>query len=197
MVESLREGGLSDRDVLEAMAEVPRERFVADELAADAYSDQPLPIGSGQTISVPWIVGFMAEALQLSGTDNVLEIGTGSGYAAAVLARCCRHVTTVERHHELAEQAGRRLAALNYDNVEVREGDGSRGASDRAPFDAISVTAMAESIPDSLLAQLTPDGLLVCPVGQGGMGDLVRVRHGRRESLISVGFVPLVTDDSP
>ncbi|MBA8824660.1 protein-L-isoaspartate(D-aspartate) O-methyltransferase [Saccharopolyspora lacisalsi] len=196
MVDSLRRGGISNRYVLEAMAEVPRQRFVDPELVPEAYTDQPLPIGSGQTISVPWIVALMAEALDPSGTENVLEIGTGSGYAAAVLARCCRRVTSVERHADLAEGARRTLAELDYDNVEVRHGDGARGAPDRAPFDGISVTAMAEEIPQPLLEQLGPDGTLVCPVGHGGLGDLVRLRHGRRETLSSVGFVPLVTDES-
>lgn len=198
MVDTLRHNGIHNRLVLEAMATVPRERFVDPAWADEAYDDQPLPIGSGQTISVPWIVARMTAALELSGTENVLEVGTGSGYAAAVLAQCCRRVTTIERHQGLAEQARRRLSELNYSTVEVRDGDGARGAPDRAPFDAISVTAMAESLPQPLLDQLTPHGTLVCPVGQGGLGDLVRLRNGHRETLSSVGFVPLVTDeDSP
>jgi protein-L-isoaspartate(D-aspartate) O-methyltransferase len=138
---------------------------------------------------------MMAAALGLDDDDRVLEVGTGSGYAAAVLSRLAHEVVSVEYHDELACSARSTLAELGYDNVEVRVGDGSQGAADRAPFDAISVTAMAQDdLPQALVDQLAPGGVLVCPTGHGRSGQLVRLRDGRRESLGSVGFVPLITD---
>ncbi|WP_219414501.1 protein-L-isoaspartate(D-aspartate) O-methyltransferase [Pseudonocardia nigra] len=194
MVERLAARGITDERVLAAMAEVPRERFVPADVAADAYADMPLPIGSDQTISAPWIVAFSIEVLGIGLAGTALEIGTGSGYAAAVLSRCCRTVVTVERHPGLAERARVVLAELGRDNVEVRTGDGTAGAPDCAPFDGIVVTAMAEDdVPAALLEQLAPDGTLVCPVGHKGSGSLVRHRAGRREDLLDVAFVPLVT----
>ena len=198
MVERLRAGGIDDPRVLAAMGEVPRERFVPTAPVAAAYSDHPLDIGLGQTISAPWIVAFCTAALDLTPDARALEIGTGSGYGAAVLARCCRHVLTVERHPSLAERARVVLAAVGLDNVEVRTGDGTAGAPSDAPFDGIVVTAMATAQPpQALLRQLTPDGTLVCPVGQGGKGVLMRYRAGRTESLANVRFVPLVAGDPP
>ncbi|MHA6800077.1 protein-L-isoaspartate(D-aspartate) O-methyltransferase [Bounagaea algeriensis] len=194
MVERLRGAGIGDRQVLEAMATVPRERFVSGEHAGQAYSERPLPIGAEQTISAPDIVAMMTAGLELAGGENVLEIGTGSGYAAAVLSRCARRVVTIERHRVLVDRARQVLAELGYDNVEVRHGDGSRGAPDRAPFEGISVTAMVEDVPTALTTQLADDGALVCPVGTGGVGELVRVRRGQREHLSPASFVPLVTD---
>ena len=145
MVErQLRRRGISDERVLRAMEEVPRERFVPPEERKRAYRDGALRIGAGQTISQPWIVASMTALLELGPNDRALEVGTGSGYAAAVLSRCCREVVTIERHASLAEEAAGVLRELGYDNVEVRTGDGSRGAPDRAPFDGISVTATAE-----------------------------------------------------
>lgn len=197
MVARLRQGGITDPLVLAAMAEVPRERFVPAEVADDAYRDQPLPIGSGQTISTPWIVAFMSAALDLSPQSTALEIGTGSGYGAAVLSRCCRAVVTVERHRGLADRAEAVVRELGYDNIEIRVGDGTAGAPDRAPFDAISVTAMAENeLPAALIEELAENGTLLCPVGLGRSGDLVRFRGGRREHLIAVSFVPLVVEES-
>lgn len=196
MVARLREEGISDVRVLSAMAEIPRERFVPAELGEEAYADMPLPIGEGQTISAPWIVAFTAVALDLTDRARCLEIGTGSGYAAAVLSRCCASVVTVERHRALAERAERVLAEVGCDNVEVRVGNGVHGAADRAPYDGIAVTAMADrKVPRALLDQLAPDGALVCPVGRRSRGDLVRVRGGRRERLVPVAFVPLVDSD--
>lgn len=196
MVARLREGGITDPRVLTAMAEVPRERFVPADVADEAYLDQPLPIGSGQTISTPWIVAFMSAALDLSPQSTVLEIGTGSGYGAAVLSRCCRAVVTIERHRDLADRAQAVVRELGYDNIEIRVGDGTAGAPDRAPFDAISVTAMAaDELPGALVDELADGGTLLCPVGLGGSGDLVRFRGGRQEHLIAVGFVPLVVDE--
>jgi protein-L-isoaspartate(D-aspartate) O-methyltransferase len=194
MVERLQARGIGDAGVLAAMATVPRERFVPWETAAEAYAEAPLSIGSGQTISAPWIVAFSIVALGIGPDDVALEVGTGSGYAAAVLSRCCRSVVTVERHPELADRARAVLAELGYDNVEVRTGDGTAGAPDRAPFGGIVVTAMADrEIPDGLLDQLAADGTLVCPVGSAGAGSLVRHRGGRSEQLVDVAFVPLVS----
>src|SRR5438067_4381922 len=197
MVErQLRRRGISDERVLRAMEEVPRERFVPPEERKRAYRDGALRIGAGQTISQPWIVASMTALLELQPDDLALEVGTGSGYAAAVLSRCCREVVTIERHASLAEQAQEVLQELGYDNVEVRRGDGSRGAPDRAPFDGISVTATAAGEPPrALLAQLAPGGTLVCPVERDGRELLVRVRHGTIEALAAVRFVPLVTEE--
>jgi protein-L-isoaspartate(D-aspartate) O-methyltransferase len=194
MVEHLRARGITDERVLTAMRCVPRERFVPRHVADAAYQDTPLPIGLGQTISAPLIVAFSAAALQAGPDAHVLEIGTGSGYGAAVLSRCHRSVVTIERHAELADRARAALAATGCDNVEVRTGDGALGAPDRAPFDGIVVTAMAKDKPPrALLEQLGPDAALICPVGRRGYGTLVRYRAGRTEDLGGVAFVPLVT----
>src|SRR3954447_8307534 len=145
MVErQLRSRGIEDERVLAAMGEVPRELFLPEELRDEAYSDGALPIGEGQTMSQPWIVAFMSQLLGLQGDEKVLEVGTGSGYGAAVLSRLCAHVVTIERHAPLAERARIALRELGYKNVEVLDGDGTDGVPDRAPFDGISVTATAE-----------------------------------------------------
>jgi protein-L-isoaspartate(D-aspartate) O-methyltransferase len=197
MVErQLRRRGISDERVLGAMNAVPRERFVPRRERSRAYRDGALPIGSGQTISQPWIVAAMAQALELKGDERVLEIGAGSGYSAAVLSLLCRDVVTIERHVALADQAKALLNELGYTNVEVRAGDGTRGALDRAPFDGISVTATAEGgPPPKLLEQLAPQGSLVCPVRRALGEHLVRVRGGVEETLAAVRFVPLVSDE--
>lgn len=191
MVEGLREAGVQDPLVLAAMDAVPRERFVASEFAEVAYEDRPLPIAAGATISAPSMVARMVEALELTGTERVLEIGSGSGYAAAVLASCAAEVVTVEYSAELAASARRSLDATGFGAVEVRHGDGSLGAPDRAPFDAITVTAMAPEPPSALLDQLTAGGVLVAPVGPDRDGTLVRRRDGREEDLGPVRFVAL------
>jgi protein-L-isoaspartate(D-aspartate) O-methyltransferase len=197
MVErQLRRRGISDERVLRAMEQVPRERFVPESERSRAYRDGALRIGEGQTISQPWIVASMTALLELESDDRTLEVGTGSGYAAAVLSLCCREVVTIERHASLAERARAGLRELGYDNVEVRTGDGSLGAPDRAPFDGISVTATAEGAPPAaLLEQLSDDGLLVCPV-RGNAGErLTRFRRdGTAEPVVPVRFVPLVED---
>lgn len=193
MVDRLRASGITDERVLSAMQRVPRERFVLPHVADAAYRDTGLPIGLGQTISAPLIVAFSAAALRAGADAHVLEVGTGSGYGAAVLSRCHRSVVTIERHAELADRARAVLEAIGYDNVEVRTGDGSLGAPDRAPFDGIVVTAMAQhEPPPALLDQLAPDAALVCPVGRRGHGTLLRYQHGRTENLGDVAFVPLV-----
>jgi len=193
----LRARGVRDLRVLDAMAAVPREAFVSPDLADLAYDDRPLPIEAGQTISQPYIVALMAEALALEPGERVLEIGTGSGYAAAVLANVASQVYTIERHAELAELARERLTRLGYANVEVRCGDGTLGWSEHAPFDAIVVAAGGPELPPALLDQLAIGGRLVMPIGTGRAQELVRVtRVGdheyRREDLGSVVFVPLI-----
>jgi protein-L-isoaspartate(D-aspartate) O-methyltransferase len=198
MVErQLRRRGIEDERVLAAMGEVPRERFVPEDVRGQAYRDGALRIGEGQTISQPWIVACMAALLELKGDERVLEVGTGSGYAAAVLSRLCREVVTIERYDSLAAAARQVLGELGYDNVEVRVGDGTRGAPDRAPYGGISVTATAyEQPPQTLMDQLAPGAALVCPVDRGGGRELLmRFREGEEEAVVPVRFVRLVTED--
>ena len=199
MVEhQLERRGIRDPLVLEAMRSVPREAFVPPELADEAYADGPLPIGEGQTISQPYIVALMVEALELRGGERVLEIGAGSGYAAAVLAEIAAEVYTVERHAPLAREARERLRALGYDHVQLRVGDGSRGWPEHAPYAAIVVAAGAPDVPEALEEQLAVGGRLVIPVGQGRtLQELLRLRRlseteYQREELGGVRFVPLV-----
>jgi protein-L-isoaspartate(D-aspartate) O-methyltransferase len=197
MVErQLRRRGIHDERVLAAMSEVPRERFVPEDQRKRAYRDGALRIGEGQTISQPWIVACMAQLLELAGDETVLEVGTGSGYAAAVLSRLCAEVVTIERYESLAGSATATLAELGYDNVDVRVGDGSRGAPDRAHFGGISVTATAEGEPPrALLDQLAPGAALVCPVARGRREHLMRFRDGKEEAVAAVRFVPLVSEE--
>jgi protein-L-isoaspartate(D-aspartate) O-methyltransferase len=197
MVErQLRRRGITDERVLSAMGEVPRELFVPEELRGEAYSDGALRIGEGQTISQPWIVACTSQLLELRGDERVLEVGTGSGYGAAVLSRVAREVVTVERIESLARDAHERLTQLGYTNVEVLVGDGSRGAPERAPFGGIAVTATARGgPPQALLDQLEPGAALVCPVARRGRERLMRFRDGEAEAVASVRFVPLVEDD--
>jgi protein-L-isoaspartate(D-aspartate) O-methyltransferase len=191
--------GIRDPSVLEAFRTVPRERFVPAETVDFAYDDTPLPIGEGQTISQPHMVAVMVAAAQLSAEDRVLEVGTGSGYAAAVLSRVSGRVWTIERLAALADQASRRLADLGYDNVHVITGDGSLGWPAAAPYDAIVVAAAARSVPPALLAQLGDGGRLLIPVARFfGVQELIRIRRdGDRfteAALAAVSFVPLVSD---
>ena len=194
MVErQLRRRGITDERVLTAMETVPRELFLPEGQRKRAYRDGAVRIGEGQTMSQPWIVACMAQLLELDGTETVLEVGTGSGYAAAVLALLSREVITVERVERLAEQARAVLAELGYDNVEVRTGDGSLGAPDRAPFGGISVTATAlDEPPRPLFEQLAPGAALVCPVERGRRELLMRFRDGEEEAVAAVRFVPLL-----
>ena len=194
MVErQLRSRGIEDERVLEAMGQIPRERFVAGRERTRAYDDCALPIRGGQTISQPWIVASMAALLELRGPERTLEVGTGSGYSAAVLSRLCSHVVTIERHEPLAHTAWQTLQDLGIRNVEVRTGDGSAGVPDRAPFDAIVVTAAAEAgPPPALLDQLTPGAPLVCPIERRRHERLVRIRDGVEQTIAPVKFVPLV-----
>src|SRR5919108_2427195 len=190
MVErQLRRRGIYDERVLEAMAAVPRELFLPEDQRRRAYRDGAVRIGEGQTMSQPWIVACMAQLLELDGSETVLEVGTGSGYAAAVLSLLCRDVVTIERYESLALQAEQTLRELGYDNVEVRVGDGSRGAPDRAPFGGISVTATARgNPPQALFDQLDPGAALVCPVERGGHELLMRFRDGEEEAVTGVRF---------
>lgn len=189
--------GVTDEAVLDAMRTVPRERFLPEDLAEFAYEDTPLPIAEGQTISQPMIVALMAEAAELDAGSRVLEIGAGSGYGAAVLSRIAAEVWTIERHALLADQAAARLADLHYDNANVIHGDGTLGLPERAPFDAIVVTAGGPSIPEALVEQLVDGGRLVIPVGPETRGQrLLRVRRTGddivEEDLGPVRFVPLI-----
>lgn len=197
MVErQLRRRGIHDERVLAAMAEVPRELFLPKEQRRRAYRDGAVRIGEGQTMSQPWIVACMAQLLELKGPEQVLEVGTGSGYGAAVLSRLCREVVTIERYETLAVRAEQALHELGYDNVTVEVGDGTVGAPERAPFGGISVTATArDEPPPALLEQLEPGAALVCPVDRGGHELLMRFRDGEEEVVTGVRFVPLVTDD--
>jgi len=197
MVErQLRRRGIHDPRVLAAMNAVPRELFVPVDQRKRAYRDGALRIAEGQTISQPWIVACMAQLLELRGDETVLEVGTGSGYAAAVLSLLCAEVVTIERYETLAEQAAATLAELGYGNVEVRVGDGSRGAADRAPFGGISVTATArDEPPQALLDQLAPGAALVIPIARRRREHLMRFRDGEAEAVASVRFVPLVSED--
>jgi protein-L-isoaspartate(D-aspartate) O-methyltransferase len=190
--------GIRDRRVLSAMREIPRDRFVDPSLARRAYEDVPLSIGTGQTISQPYIVALMCDALGLVGSERVLEVGTGSGYGAAILARLAREVYSIERHPELAELAAARLAALGFINAHVSTGDGTLGLPDRAPFEAIVVTASGPKVPTALLEQLAVGGRIVIPVGdEADRQRLLRIdrhseSHFRSSDLGGVAFVPLV-----
>jgi protein-L-isoaspartate(D-aspartate) O-methyltransferase len=194
MVErQLRRRGITDERVLKAMETVPRELFLPEGQRKRAYRDGAVRIGEGQTMSQPWIVACMAQLLELDGSETVLEVGSGSGYAAAVLSLLAREVVTIERVERLADQARVVLAQLGYANVDVRTGDGSLGAPDRAPFGGISVTAAAQDEPPrALFDQLSPGAALVCPVERGRRELLVRFRDGEEEAVAAVRFVPLL-----
>ena len=200
----LRKRGIRDENVLSSMMQVPRHLFVPPMFENSAYSDSPLPIGNGQTISQPYIVAFMTQCADLKKTDKVLEIGTGCGYAAAVISHIVDAVHTVETIQPLAEASKRRLRELGYSNVHVHHGDGSRGLPEFAPYDAIIVTASGPEIPKSYLKQLIVGGRLVMPVqkGQGMLAteQLVKVtkrdgNHYDEENLVEVRFVPLVGEE--
>ena len=200
MVEhQLRRRGIRDERVLEAMARVPRDRFVPESLSAHAYDDGALPIGNDQTISQPFVVATICALLGLHGSERVLDVGTGSGYQAAVLAELAAEVVTIERIPELAERARTTLADLGYGNVEVTVGDGSLGVPERAPFDAIAVAAAAPTIPPALFDQLAEGGRLVVPRGSRFGQELVlvaRTPDGPTErTSIPCRFVPLVGDE--
>ena len=202
MVErQLRRRGIDEQHILRAFLDVPREEFVGSEHAHLAYADHPLPIEAGQTISQPFIVASMIQAAEIEPGDAVLEIGAGSGYAAAVIGRIAGRVLAIERHPELARIAGERIDRLGYSNIRIIEGDGTRGCREEAPFDAILAAASGSHVPDSLIDQLAPGGRLVMPVGDPGeVQKLVKVRRNRdgsteREDLGAVRFVPLIGEE--
>ena len=195
--EQVEARGVRDPLVLAAMRKVPRERFVPEHLRGEAYADSPLPIGAGQTISQPYIVAFMIEALALRGGEKVLEIGAGSGYAAAVLAEIAAEVYTIELVPELAATAERTLVELGYRNVHVRAGDGYRGWPERAPFEKIIVTAAPEEVPPALVEQLAVGGTMVVPVGPKDGYQVLRIvtrtpTGVSTERGFGVRFVPMV-----
>lgn len=194
----LRARGIRDERVLAAMARVPRERFVAEETTAEAYADAALPIACGQTISQPYIVAMMSEALELAGLEKVLEVGTGSGYQTAILAELARDVYSIERHADLSRVAGERLRALGYQNVHLRMGDGNLGWSEAAPFDRIILTAAGPACPPVLWDQLAEGGLLIGPFGSREEQTMMILRKVRGEAVakrsIPCRFVPLIAD---
>ena len=193
--------GIGDPALLAALRAVPREEFVSPDQADDAYGDYPLPIEAGQTISQPYIVALMIEAAEIGADAHVLEIGAGSGYAAAVIGQIAKSVVGIERHHELAELAAERMGRLGYHNVRIVEGDGSRGWPGEAPFDAILAAASGSHVPQTLIDQLKPGGRLVMPLGgRWSIQSLVKLTKrgdGRidREELGAVRFVPLIEAD--
>ncbi len=192
--------GISDKGVIRVMKITPRHLFVPESLIEQAYRDYPLPIGSGQTISQPYIVAIMTEYLQLSGSERVLEIGTGSGYQAAILSQLVDTCYTIEVVRELAEQASQRLDELGYHNVVVKWGDGYQGWPEHAPFDCIIITAAPETIPEKLTEQLAVDGRMVLPVGSH-FQDLILITKNhkgiKRKNIIPVRFVPMIHPKDP
>jgi protein-L-isoaspartate(D-aspartate) O-methyltransferase len=197
----LKRRGINDQRILEAFLAVPREEFVAEEYAHLAYGDHPLPIEAGQTISQPYIVGLMIEAAEIRPGDTVLEVGAGSGYAAAVISRIAGKVIAIERQHDLIDIARQRMERLGYDNVEIIEGDGTKGCRDHAPFDAILAAASGSHVPRPLIEQLAPAGRIVMPVGDPGwVQELVKVTKQddgtlKQENLGGVRFVPLIGEE--
>lgn len=197
LILALRQQGIRDARVLEVMEKVPREKFVANEFFEKAWDNTALPIKFGQTISQPFVVGAMSAALELKGNENVLEIGTGSGYQSAILSYLCRRVFTIERYRALLREAQTTFESLNITNIVSKCADGTLGWPEQAPFDAIITTCACPTRPDKLLAQLKPGGVLVAPVGQGSVQELLRYRlRGdgvfEEEALMDVRFVPLL-----
>lgn len=197
--EQITSRGVTQKEVIEAMLTVPRQLFVSEALAPQVYSDFPLPIGEGQTISQPFMVAYMTEALKLTGTEKVLEIGTGSGYQAAVLSMCAERVFSIERISTIASRTRKLLDDLGYSSILVKVGDGTLGWADEAPFDAIIVTAGAPHIPEVLIDQLADGGRLVIPVGDEFSQELLRItRRGDTtvtERLGGCRFVKLIGKD--
>ncbi len=202
MVErQLRRRGITEQAILEAFQQVPRDAFVSGEYAHLAYGDHPLPIEANQTISQPYIVALMIQAAAIKPGDLVLEVGAGSGYAAAVISRIAGKVIGIERQHDLVEVARERLRRLGYDNVEIVEGDGTKGCRAHAPFDAILAAASGSHVPRPLVEQLAPNGRIVMPVGEpGGIQELIKVTKQedgilKQENLGAVRFVPLIGEE--
>jgi protein-L-isoaspartate(D-aspartate) O-methyltransferase len=197
LIMQLRRAGIADTTVLSAIERIPREAFVPESFQHQSYEDMTLPIGHGQTLSAPGVVALMTQALETDRRIKVLEIGTGTGYQAAILSRLCRRLYTIERHRELLGEAELRFRNLRLHNITTRVGDGARGWPEQAPFARIIVTAAAETVPATLVEQLAPGGIMVVPVGrQGGDQALLRLTREaagiREEVLDSVRFVPLL-----
>ncbi len=197
LIMQLRRAGIADTNVLSAIERIPREDFVPESFQHQSYEDMTLPIGRGQTLSAPGVVALMTQALKTDRRIKVLEIGTGTGYQAAILSRLCRRLYTIERHRELLGEAELRFRNLRLHNITTRVGDGARGWPEQAPFARIIVTAAAETVPATLVEQLAPGGIMVVPVGrQGGDQALLRLTREaagiREEVLDSVRFVPLL-----
>ena len=197
----LRRRGIKEQQIIDAFLAVSREKFVSPEYEHLAYGDHPLPIEAGQTISQPYIVALMIQAAGIKSGDTVLEVGAGSGYAAAVISRIAGKVIGIERQHDLVEVARERLKRLGYDNVEIVEGDGTRGCPDYAPFDAILAAASGSHVPRPLIEQLAPNGCIVMPVGDPGwVQELIKVTKQedgilKQENLGGVRFVPLIGEE--
>jgi len=197
----LRRRGIDEQHIVDAFLAVPREAFVGEEYAHLAYGDHPLPIEAGQTISQPYIVALTIQAAGIKPGDTVLEVGAGSGYAAAVISRIADKVIAIERQHDLVEVARERLRRLGYDNVEIVEGDGTKGCADHAPYDAIVAAASGSHVPKAFVDQLAPGGRIVMPVGEPGwVQELIKVTKQedgilRQENLGGVRFVPLIGEE--
>lgn len=197
----LRRRGIKEQQIIDAFLAVSREKFVSPEYEHLAYGDHPLPIEAGQTISQPYIVALMIQAAGIKSGDTVLEVGAGSGYAAAVISRIAGKVIGIERQHDLVEVARERLKRLGYDNVEIVEGDGTRGCPDYAPFDAILAAASGSHVPRPLIEQLAPNGCIVMPVGDPRwVQELIKVTKQedgilKQENLGGVRFVPLIGEE--
>ncbi|WP_166827651.1 protein-L-isoaspartate(D-aspartate) O-methyltransferase [Thalassoroseus pseudoceratinae] len=196
LIQSLTRKGIQDQRVLAAIAKIPRERFVLDEDAEEAYVDTALPIDCGQTISQPYIVALMTQAFELTGDETVLEIGTGSGYQTAILSQLCRHVVSIERHEALAQTAQSTLSDLQITNVSYRLGDGTLGCAELGPYDGILVAAAAPKVPQSLVNQLRNGGRIVIPVGEESSQSLILATRTpqqlRVEKLCDCRFVKLI-----
>ncbi len=201
VVEQLQGRDIHDASVLAAMGKVPRERFVTEEEQAGAYADRALVLNCGQTISQPYIVALMTEALELTGAESVLEIGTGSGYQTAVLCELARWVTSIERHPQLSFQAEKVLQSLGYENFTLKVGDGTYGWAEDAPYDRIIVTAAAQRMPQTLFDQLAEGGILVIPLGSSETQSLQAIRKvagkPHQRELSGCRFVPLVGSEEP
>jgi protein-L-isoaspartate(D-aspartate) O-methyltransferase len=197
----LKRRGITEQRIVDAFLAVPREAFVSPEYQHLAYGDHPLPIEAGQTISQPYIVALMIQAAGIGPGDHVLEVGAGSGYAAAVISRIAREVIAIERQHDLVEVARERIRRLAFDNVEIVEGDGTKGCREHAPFDAIVAAASGSHVPGPLVEQLAPNGRLVMPIGEPGwVQELVKVTKQedgilKQENLGAVRFVPLIGEE--
>ncbi|MBT4769976.1 MAG: protein-L-isoaspartate(D-aspartate) O-methyltransferase [Rhodospirillaceae bacterium] len=201
LIMELRQMGIADTGILSALERVPRDKFISKSFRSSAYDNSPLPIECGQTISQPYVVAFMTEALRLEKNMRVLEIGTGSGYQAAVLAQLCRRVYTIERHKPLMALAEARFRDMGLDNISTRVGDGAKGWPEVAPVERIIVTAAAAEVPAALYEQLSEGGIMVIPVGdETGPQEIMRITRTKtgfdREEILSVRFVPLVGEET-